>query len=102
MHALDLSVEKEVQQQGLDEVVGVMAQRDLVAAELVRVLVERSAPEAGTERAEGLAGLDLFLDREVDPSASHLVGVSLTHEMILDQVDPESRESLVDVQRHEI
>jgi hypothetical protein len=102
VHALDLPVEEEVQQQGLDEVVGVVAEGDLVAAQLVRIFVERPSAQARAERAERLPGLDLLLDREVDPGAPHLVGVPLARELVLDQVGPEPRESLVDVQRDEI
>ena len=75
---------------------------DLVAAELVRVLVERAPPQPCAERAERLARLDLLLDGQVDPRAPHLVGVALAGEALLDQVRPEPGKSLVDVQGQEL
>src|SRR5262249_31123137 len=86
----------------LDEVVGVMTQRNLVTAELVRVLVESPPAKPRAQRAERLAGLDLLLDGEVDAGVAHLVGVPLAREVILNQIGPEPRKALVDVQREEL
>ena len=79
--------------------IGVVTERDLVAPELVRVLVERAAPKPRAQRAERLARLDLLLDREVDAGAPHLVGVPLAGEVILDEVRRGTPEALIDVQR---
>ena len=50
MHPLDLPVEEEVQQQRLDEVVGVMPEGDLVAPELVRIREGAPAELAQSEQ----------------------------------------------------
>jgi hypothetical protein len=50
VHGLDLAVEEEVEEQGLDEIVGVVAEGDLVAAQLVRVFVERPSAQARSEQ----------------------------------------------------
>src|SRR5262245_15883151 len=79
-----------------------VAERDLVAAELISVLVEGPSAEASAQRAERLARLDLLLDGEVDAGVAHLVGIPLAGEVVLDQIRPESGESLIDVQRQEL
>ena len=47
--------EEEVQQQRLDEVVGVMPERDLRRADLVGEPVEHAAPQPGAQRARRVA-----------------------------------------------
>src|SRR5262249_24902252 len=102
VHGLDLAVEELIQEERLDEVVGVVAQRDLVAPELVGVLVERPAAEPRAQGAEGVPRLDLLLDRQVDAGAPHLVRVALPGQVLLDDVGPVAGEPLLHVEGHQL
>ncbi len=75
-HRRQLAAEEQIQQQRLERVVAVMAQRDLVAAELGGRAVQDPAPQPRTERAVGLPLGDLLGDDGVgvlvqDAGAEH-------------------------------
>ena len=61
-HRRQLAAEEQVQEQRLERVVAVVAERDLVAAELARHAVEDAAPQPRAERAVGLPLGDLVGD----------------------------------------
>src|SRR5262249_17373398 len=65
-HRLDRSLEEDVQEQRLDEVVGMMAECDLGGPDFRRESVQRSAPEASAERTGRCAFLENVLDRLAD------------------------------------
>jgi hypothetical protein len=54
-HALQLAAVEHVEEQGLHDVVAVMAQRDLGAAQLVGHAVQDAAAQARAQAAGGLA-----------------------------------------------
>ena len=64
-HRLQLGGEQQVEEQRVHDVVAVMAERDLVAAEFLGDAVDDAAAQARAERAGRLAGRDLLLDDRV-------------------------------------
>jgi hypothetical protein len=60
--ALERAGEEEVQQQRLDKVVRVVAERDLAGADLVGDPVQHAAPQPGAQRTRRLVGVEDVLD----------------------------------------
>ena len=65
-HRLERAGEEQVQQQRLDEVVGVMAERDLGRADFLRDAVEHAAAQPRAQRAGRRAVVEDVVDRLAD------------------------------------
>ncbi len=57
-HRLERAGEERVQQQGLDHVVEVVAERDLGGADFAGESIQHAAPQAGAQRARRVAGVE--------------------------------------------
>ena len=100
-HGLELARVQEVEHQRLDDVVPVMAQRDLGAAQLDRGVVEDPPPKAGAQRAEGLALGDLVQHHRVGVAEDDAVLVALGLVVVLQHVGREAGLVLVQGDGHD-
>jgi hypothetical protein len=98
-HRLELSRKREVEEQRDQRVVTVMAERDLVAAHLLRERVEDPASEAGAEGAVGLALGDLGGDDAVRVLLNEPERVPARGHEIDEHVRRVARVALIDVDR---
>ena len=96
-HGGQLAGVEEVEEQGLRDVVAVVAERHLGAAELLGRVVEDAAAQAGAERAVGLALGHLLEDHLVGVDGEHLVVVLLALEVVDDGLLREAGVALVEV-----
>ncbi len=96
-HRLELPGVEEVQEQGLDDVVAVVAEGDLGGTELDRDVVEDAAPEPRAEHAGGVPRPQPLLDDPVDVLADDPVGHALTLEVRLEDVHREPGGAVIEV-----
>jgi hypothetical protein len=96
-HRLELPGEDQVEHQGHDGVVAVVAEGDLGAAELDGEAVEDAAAQAGAEGAVGLALGDLVGDDRVGVLADHAEIVAPCRHVLLEEVAGVAGVALIDV-----
>ena len=101
-HRLEPAAVKQVQQQGLQDVVAVMTQRDLGRAQPAGVMVERAAAQPRAQAAHRLAGWDQPLDDAVGVLRDHLVADAERFEVLRQDVGRKPRLLLVEVDGHEL
>ena len=65
-HRLEGAGEEQIEQQRLDEVVEMMAERDLGRADLTRPAVQHAAPQPRAQRARRGVGVELVVDHRAD------------------------------------
>ena len=92
---------KHVEEQGLDNVVAVMPQRDARGAQTARSVVQDAAPQPRTHRAEGLALGGQRLDHTVGVLLDHVVLDTELFEILRQHVFGKVRLLLVDIDRHQ-
>ena len=101
-HRLERSGVERVQEEGLDEVVAVVPEGDLGAAQLHGRVVEDAAPEAGAGGAGALPLGDDALHHRVGVAADHPVGHGHRPEVVLHDLGREAGLPLIQVDRDEI
>ncbi len=101
-HGLQLAAEEHVEQQRLEDVVAVVAQRDLGAAQLVGHAVEDAAAQAAAQAAGGLALRHHPLDDAVGVLVLDVEGHAGGGQVFGQDVLGEARLLLVEVHRHQV
>ncbi len=89
--------EEEVEQEGVDEIVAVVPQRHLVAAQVDGRVVEHAPAQAAAQGALGLPRLQLVEHDGVRVFFQHAVRVPFALKPALEQVAGEARVALIEV-----
>ncbi len=101
-HRLEATAVEEVQEEGLDDVVAVVAEGDLVDVVLAGPAIERAAPEPTAETALGLPGRDHAPDDAVGVLLEDLEGHPEPAQVFGQHVLGKARLLLIEIHRHEL
>ena len=101
-HRSELPGEEQVQEERLEDVVAMVAERDLRAAHLLRDAVEDAAAKARAERAVGLSFGDLVRDDRVGVLLDHREVVALVTHVLAQTIGGVPRVALIDVDDDEL
>ncbi|MCW0448241.1 hypothetical protein NB706_001075 [Xanthomonas sacchari] len=101
-HRRQLGVEEQVHEERGDDVVAVVAQRDLGDAVLRRVAVQRAAAQPRTQRTQGLAFRHHPGDHRISVLFDHMPGHAALAQVGRQHVGGKARLLLVQVHRHQL
>lgn len=101
-HRLEASNVKLIEQKGLDKIVEMMPEGDLVATELVGQGVKDATAQAGAERTVGCSGPAFFLDDLVTVGRLHAMLEAMFVQMPFNHLLAKAGEARIDIHRHQL